>query len=70
MLKVIAFQYIIFTSEEIEVWRDDSLRFFMIMKNMSNEIKGNYLRDKSKALIAAIRLRFDNLFNSFCGEIK
>jgi hypothetical protein len=28
------------------------------MKNLSNEVKGNYLRDKSKSLIAGIQLRF------------
>jgi len=55
------------TPEEIDLWKNESLKYFLHMKNTSNEIKGNYLREKAKNLIASIRLRFDPLFEEFCG---
>ena len=39
------------------------------MKNQSNEVKGNYLREKSKNLIAGIQLRFEGQFESFCSYL-
>lgn len=36
------------------------------MKFLSNEVKGNFLREKAKYLIAALRLRFDSYFEEFC----
>jgi hypothetical protein len=40
--------YIILTQEEIEKWKDDSLDFYISQKEESNEVRGNYLRDKAK----------------------
>jgi len=37
------------------------------MKYQSNEIKGNFLREKAKNLIAGIQLRFGPHFDSFCA---
>jgi hypothetical protein len=59
-------KYIIFTKEELDLWQEDSLKFFLNMKYQSNEIKGNYLRERAKNLIASIRLRFDPYFEEFC----
>jgi hypothetical protein len=39
------------------------------MKNLSNEVKGNYLRDKAKSLIAGIQLRFSQYLETFCTFI-
>jgi hypothetical protein len=64
---VIVTEYLVLTNEEIEMWREDSLKFFLHMKLDSNEIKGNFLRDKAKALIAGIQLRFGPHFDSFCA---
>ena len=50
-------------------WKDDSLKFFIDMKEESNEVKGNYLRQKALRLIAAIELRLRDLFNEFTAGI-
>ena len=39
----------------------------MHMKLESNEIKGNFLREKSKNLIAGTQLRFGAYFEQFCA---
>lgn len=70
MLKVIVTKYVVLTKEEIELWKEDSLKYFLHMKYLSNEVKGNYLREKSKSLIASIRLRFDSIFDEFCGLLN
>jgi hypothetical protein len=70
MLKTIVTKYIIYTKEEFNVWSEDSLRFFIIMKNQSNEIKGNFLREKGKGLIGGIKMRFESFFDEFCLYIK
>ena len=67
ILKVIVTEYILLTNEELEMWQEDSLKFFLHMKLQSNEVKGNYLREKAKGLIAGIQLRFSGHFESFCG---
>ena len=54
ILTVIVTKYLILTKEEIELWRDESLKFFLYMKYQSNEVKGNLLRERSKNLIAGI----------------
>lgn len=65
MLKSLVENFILFTREEVELWRENSLKFYLILKNESNEVKGNYLREKSKSLIASIRLRFEDNFTEF-----
>lgn len=69
ILHVILTQYIILTREEIEQWKEDSLKFFLQMKYQSNEVKGNLLRDRAKSLIAGIQLRFGQHFDSFCAKV-
>ena len=59
-------KYLIYTEEEIESWKENSLKFYLDAKNKSNEKKGNYLREKSLRLIAAIQLRLDPKFEAFC----
>ena len=68
-MKVIVTQYLVLTTEEIQLWQEDSLKFFLHMKNLSNEVKGNYLRDKAKSLIAGIQLRFSQHLETFCTFI-
>lgn len=46
--------YLCLTNEELELWKEDSLKFFLHMKYMSNEVKGNLLREKSRNLLAGI----------------
>lgn len=70
MFKVCVTKYIVLTSEEIELWKEDSLKYFLHMKYLSNEVKGNFLREKAKGLIAAIRLRFEPMFDEFCGLLN
>ena len=59
-------KYLVYTEEEIETWKQDSLKFFLDAKNESNERKGNYLREKALRLIAAVQLRLDPQFEAFC----
>lgn len=70
MFKVCVTKYIVLTSEEIDLWKEDSLKYFLHMKYLSNEVKGNFLREKAKGLIAAIRLRFEPMFDEFCGLLN
>ena len=67
MLKVVVTEYILLTKEELEMWQEDSLKFFLHMKLQSNEVKGNFLREKAKALMAGIQLRFSQHFETFCS---
>jgi hypothetical protein len=69
ILKVIVTEYILITNEELSLWQEDSLKFFLHMKLQSNEVKGNYLREKAKGLIAGIQLRFSSHFESFCAML-
>ena len=48
ILTVIVTKYLILTSEEMQLWQEDSLKFFLHMKIQSNEVKGHYLREKAK----------------------
>lgn len=40
-------KYLVYTTEEIATWTDDSLKFYLDAKNESNECKGNFLREKA-----------------------
>lgn len=53
----------------MDLWHTDSLKFFLHMKFLSNEVKGNFLREKAKGLIAALRLRLDPIFEHFCAYL-
>jgi hypothetical protein len=39
------------------------------MKDASNTVKGNFLRERSLRLIAAIELRFTIHFQNFCATV-
>ena len=39
------------------------------MKDASNSVKGNFLRERSLRLIAAIELRFTDHFQAFCTTV-
>lgn len=54
ILKVIVTKYLILSQAEIDLWKEDSLKFFIHMKFQSNEVQGNYLREKARNLIAGI----------------
>lgn len=69
MLSQLVLNYLPLTNEEIEMWKEDSLKFFMHMRYQSNEVKGNMLRDKAKSLMAGIQLRFPKAFDGFCAQI-
>ena len=59
-------KYLVYTTEEINLWTEDSLKFYLDAKNESNECKGNFLREKAQRLLAATQLRLDAHFNAFC----
>jgi hypothetical protein len=69
ILRVILTKYLTITREEVTHWEKDSLQFFLYLKENSNEIRGNFLREKAKSLIAGIQLRFGGHFDSFCAII-
>ena len=52
MLQEITHRYIIFSQHEIEKWNENSLEFYMDQKEQKNEMRGNFLREKAKSLIA------------------
>ena len=62
---MITVYYFALTNEEVELWRDDPLKFYMDAKQESNECKGNFLREKVLRLIACFRLNFGEHFDSF-----
>ena len=45
-------KYLVYTTEEISTWKEDSLKFYLDAKNESNETKGNFLREKARRLLA------------------
>ncbi len=69
IITVIVRCYLGLTREELQLWQEDSLKFFLHMKYQSNEVKGNYLREKARSLIAGIQLRFGPHFDSFCAKV-
>jgi hypothetical protein len=69
MLQEMAHRYIIFSDNEIQKWNENSLEFFMDQKEGKNEMRGNYLREKARILIAQISYRFGAVFENFCKSI-
>ena len=69
ILKVIVTKYLVLTKSELDMWQEDSLKFFLHMKYESNEVKGNFLRLKANSLIAGIQLRFGPQFDAFCTSV-
>jgi hypothetical protein len=53
------------SEEEVKLWQEDSLDYFLTMKEESNKFKGNYLRDKTERLIGALELRYTEFFQAF-----
>ena len=62
-------KYLVYTTEEIEAWMEDPLKFFLDAKNESNECKGNFLREKAQRLLAGTQLHLDAHFTEFCGQV-
>lgn len=62
-------KYLVYTTEEINIWKEDSLKFYLDAKNESNETKGNYLREKAQRLLANTQLRLDSHFDLFCNTV-
>lgn len=50
--------YLVLTDEEVQLWKEDPFEYFIQTKEQSNQVKGNFLREKALRLIAAIELRF------------
>ena len=69
LLQSVAQKFLILTPDEIQKWQDDSLEFFINQKEQANDIRGNFLRDKSNDLIAALGLRYGSMFEEFCTKI-
>ena len=63
-------KYLVYTEEEIEAWKADSLKFYLEAKNESNEKKGNYLREKALRLFAGTELRLSTQFEDFCTFVS
>ena len=62
-------KYLVYTSEEVESWVEDPLKFYLDAKNESNECKGNFLREKAQRLLAGTQLHLDAHFTEFCGQV-
>jgi len=45
------------------------LKFYLHARNESNEIKGNFLREKAQRLLAGTQLRLDAHFEAFCTQV-
>ncbi|CDW75637.1 UNKNOWN [Stylonychia lemnae] len=69
IMRALILNYLKLTNEELDLWKDDSLKFFLHMKYLSNEVKGNLLREKAKNLLAGIQLRFGEQLDLFCQEL-
>ena len=69
LLESVVHKFLILTPDEIQKWQDDSLEFFINQKEQANDIRGNFLRDKSNDLIAALGLRYGPMFEEFCSKI-
>jgi len=62
-------KYLVYTSEEVESWQTDPLKFYLDAKNESNECKGNFLREKAQRLLAGTQLHLDDHFTAFCAQV-
>ena len=69
MFSALTRKYLVYTSEEIEQWQEDPLKFFLDAKNESNECKGNFLREKALRFLAGTQLHLDEHFTEFCSQI-
>ena len=69
LLKQVTIKFLILSEDEVELWKEDSLKYFIDMKEESNETKGNYLRGKANRVIAGISLRFEKKLKAFCSEV-
>ena len=69
MMKAITMKYIILSQEELEHYKTNPLEFFIHQKDDAGDEKGILLRDKSKALISQISMRFGEAFKKFTTEI-
>jgi hypothetical protein len=47
MLSSIASKFVILTAQELDLLREDELKFYIQQKDLSNETRGNFLRDKA-----------------------
>jgi hypothetical protein len=61
--------YLVLTDEEVQLWKEDPFEYFIQTKEQSNQVKGNYLREKALRLIAAIELRFTKFFHQFAAGV-
>lgn len=59
--------YLKLTNEEIENWKIDPLNFYLDQLEESNEVKGNFLREKAMRVIAGIQLHLEPHFDKFCN---
>lgn len=65
MLSAIVSKFAILTQQELELLKEDELRFYVQQKDQSNETKGNFLRDKALQVVANLTMRFAPETNSF-----
>lgn len=62
-------KFLVYTNEEIELWKADSLKFYLDLKDESYECKGNFLRENALRLLAGTQLHLDEHFKAFCGQV-
>lgn len=65
MLSSIASKFVILTAQELDLLREDELKFYIQQKDLSNETRGNFLRDKALQVVANMIMRFSKETNSF-----
>lgn len=53
--------FLAMTTEEVELFKENPLQFYLYQKDASNEVKGNELRGKARELIASIGFKYEHL---------
>lgn len=69
IMKTVVTKYLILSTEEIQLWKEDSLKFFIHMKFQSNEVKGNFLREKARTLLSGLQFRFGTHYEIFTSAL-
>lgn len=50
--------YFKITNEEVELWKEAPLKYYLNLKELGNEAKGNELREKAREFMAAMTFRY------------
>ncbi len=65
ILATIESKFFPLTKQELKLWEKDCLKFFIQQKEQSNEVKGNYLRERAALVIGGLKIRCEQHFRSY-----